>query len=142
MNRSSWRLGLSFGLGALGALAGFFLGLPGRGEFIPVVWLAAFVATLIAPGWRGLVALIAGVAVFAAILDLSDGTFGLVWLIVVILTALAVHAALSASVVLRLRALGWPAGLRDARVLLGAAAAVGLVVLFAWLANEFARNPP
>jgi hypothetical protein len=139
---SRWRLGLSFGLGAVGALSAFFFGLPGHGEFISVVWLAAFVAMLIAPGRAGFIALIAGVAVLAAILDISDGTFGLVWLIVAILTALAAHAALSASVLLRLRALGWAAGVKDSRVLGGAALAVGLVLIFVWFAGEFARNPP
>jgi hypothetical protein len=142
MSSSRWRLGLSFGLGAAGALSAFYFGLPGRGEFVPAVWAAAFGATLIAPGWPGFVALLAGVAVIAAILDISDGTFGLVWLIVAILAALAAHAALSASVLLRFRALGWAAGLKDSRVLGGAAAAVGLVLVFVWLANDFARNPP
>jgi hypothetical protein len=142
MSNSSWRLGLSFALGGVGAVSAFFFGLPGRGEFIPAVWLAAFAATLIAPGWPGFVALIGGVAVLAVILDISDGTFGLVWLIVAILTALAAHAALTASVLLRLRALGRAAGLKDSRVLGGAALAVGLVLIFVWFAGEFARNPP
>ena len=138
---SSWRLGLAFGLGGVGAVSAFFFGLPGRGEFIPAAWLAAFAATLIAPGWRGFVALIAGVSVVAAILDISDGTFSLVWLIVAILAALAAHAALSASVLLRLRTMGWKAGVADPRVLGGAALAVGLVLVFAWFVGEFARNP-
>jgi hypothetical protein len=142
MSSSSWRLGLSFALGGVGAVSAFFLGLPGRGEFIPAVWLAAFAATLIAPGWPGFVALIAGVVVLAVILDLSDVTFGLAWLIVAILTALAALAALSASVLLRLRALGWAAGLKDSRVLGGAALAVALVLIFVWFAGDVARNPP
>ena len=142
MSSSSWRLGLSFVLGGFGAWSAFFFGLPGRGEFIPAVWLAAFVAALISPGWPGFVALIAGVAVLAAILDISDGTFGLVWLIVAILTALAAHAALTASVLLRLRTLGWAGGVKDSRVLGGAALAVGLVLIFVWFAGEFARYPP
>jgi hypothetical protein len=142
MRGSGWRLGLSFALGAVGALSAFVFGLPGKGEFIPAVWLASFVALLITPGWPGFVALIAGVGVFAAILDVSDGTFGLVWLIVAILAALAAHAALSASVLLRLRALGWAAGVRDMRVLGGTALALGLVLVFAWFAVEVARNPP
>ena len=134
--------GASFALGAVGALSAFLFGLPGRGEFIPAVWLASFAAALIAPGWPGFVALIAGVAVLAVILDISDGTFGLAWLIVAILTALAAHAALSASALLRIRTLGWRAGLADSRVLGGAALAVALVLVFAWFAFEFARNPP
>ena len=142
MSSSRWRLGLAFVLGGVGAASAFFFGLPGRGEFIPAVWLAAFVATLIAPGWPGLVALMAGVAVVATILDVSDGTFGLAWLIVAILTALAAHAALSASVLLRIRTLGWRAALADSRVLGGAALAVALVLVFVWFAGEFARNPP
>ena len=142
MRGSSWRLGLSFALGAVGALSAFVFGLPGKGEFIPAVWLASFVALLATPGWPGFVALIAGVAIFATILDMSDGTFGLVWLIVAILAALAAHAALSASVLLRLRRLGWAVGLRDSRVLAGGALALGLVLVFAWFAVEFARNPP
>ena len=36
------------------------IGIPGNGEFEATIWLAAFVALLLAPGWPGFVALIAG----------------------------------------------------------------------------------
>ena len=48
-----WRLGASFLLGTAAALAGLILGIPGRGEFVPTIWLAGFAAPLIAPGWVG-----------------------------------------------------------------------------------------
>jgi hypothetical protein len=136
------RLALSFVLGAAGAVPGFVFGLPGHGEFVPGIWLPAFVAALMAPGWSGFLALIAGVTCLAAILDMSDGVFGLVFLIVAILGALAAQAALSAWALLRLRSLGWKAALGDQRFLAGAGVAIGLLLVFAWFAGEFARNPP
>ncbi len=140
--RSIWRLTAAFVLGCLGALSGFVFGMPGNGEFVPTIWLAAFVALLLAPGWPGFVALISGVTVSAALLDLSDGTFGLVFLIVAVVSALAAHGALSAYVLLRLRSLGLRTGLQDVRVLSGGGFALGVVLIFVWFAGEFARNPP
>jgi len=141
-NRSIVRLSAAFALGCLAALSGIVFGMPGRGEFVVVIWVAAFVALVIAPGWPGFVALIAGTTVSAAILDVSDGVFGLVFLIVAVVGVLASHGALSASVLTRGRALGPRASLRDERVLAGAGFAVGGVLLFVWFAAEFARNPP
>jgi hypothetical protein len=139
--RSVWRLLAAFSLGCVAALSGFVFGMPGKGEFVPIIWLAAFVAILIAPGWPGFVALISGVTVCAALLDVSDGVFGLVFLIVAIVSALAAHGALSASVLLRLRSLGLSPGSRDARVLAGGGIALVLVLIFAWFATELVRNP-
>ncbi len=136
------RLGVAFALGSVATASGFVFGMPGRGEFVPTIWLAAFVALLIAPGWLGFAALIAGVAVSAALLDLSDGVFGLIFLVAAITSALAAHGALSATVLQRVRALGWRQGLQDGPVLTGGGLAVGLVLIFAWFAGEFARNPP
>ena len=140
--RSLWRLGIAFALGAAAALSAFLLGIPGNGEFVATIWLAAFVGLLITPGWPGFVALIAGVAVGAVLIDASDGVFGLVFLIVAIVSAVAAHGALCASVLLRVRTLGWRTGLRDARVLVGGGLVLGTVLIFVWFANEFARNPP
>ena len=140
--RSVLRLLAAFLLGCAASLSGFVFGMPGNGEFVPAIWLAAFVALLLAPGRSGFVALIAGVTLSAVLLDLSDGVFGLVFLIVAIVSALAAHGALSASVLLRLRTLGWGPGLRDMRVLAGGGLALGLALLFVWVAGEFARNPP
>jgi hypothetical protein len=140
--RSIWKLGAAVVLGAAAALSGFVFGMPGHGEFVPIIWLAGFVALLIAPGWPGFVALIAGATVSAALLDVSDGTFGLVFLVVAIVSALAAHGALSASVLRRLWILGWRRGVRDERVLAGGGAVLGVALLFVWLAGDFARNPP
>ena len=140
--RSVLRLGAAFVLGVGAALSGFVFGMPGHGEFVPIIWLAGFVALLIAPGWPGFVALTAGATVAAVLLDFSDGTFGLVFLIVAIVLALAAHGALSAFVVRRVSTLGLGRGLRDQRVLVGGGAALGVALLFVWLAGDFARNPP
>lgn len=110
---SIWRLSAAFALGCAAALAGFVFGMPGNGDFVPTIWLAGFVALLVAPGWPGFAALILGAAASAALLDVSDETFGLVFLIVAVVSALAAHGALSASVLLRLRTLGWRLGMRD-----------------------------
>jgi hypothetical protein len=115
--------------------------MPGNGLFVPAMWVAGFVALLIVPGWRGFVALIAGATLTTAVLDLSDGVSGLLLLIVAIVSALAAHGALCAFVLLRLRTLGLMTGLRDARVLAGGGLAVGLVLVFVWIAGDFARNP-
>lgn len=141
-SRSILRLGTAFALGCISALSGIVFGMPGKGEFVVVIWVAAFVALLIAHGWPGFTALIAGATVSAAILDLSDGVFGLVFLIVAVVGVLAAQGALSASVLIRLREVGWSAGRRDGRVLLGAGLAIGGVLSFVWFATEFARNPP
>lgn len=137
-----WRLGVAFALGSAAALSGFVFGMPGNGLFVPAMWLAGFVALLVAPGWPGFVTLIAGATVAAALLDLSDGLSGLLLLIVAIVSALAAHGALCAFILLRLRTLGLRAGLRDTNVLAGGGLAIGLVLGFVWIAGDFARNPP
>lgn len=68
--------------------------------------------------------------------------FGLAFLIVVVVGVLAAHGALSASVLTRLRAVGWSEGRHDERVLIGTGLVIAGVVLFAWVSAEFARNPP
>lgn len=140
--RSIWRMCVAFALGCAAALSGFVFGMPGNGEFVAAIWLAGFVALLVAPGWPGFVALISGGTMSATILDVSDGVFGLVFLVVAIVAALAGHGALSASVMLRLRALGWRRGLQEPSVLAGGGLALGLVLIFVWVAGDFARNPP
>jgi len=47
--------------------------MPGNGWFVPAMWLAGFVALLIAPSWPGFVAVISDATLTAAVLDLSDG---------------------------------------------------------------------
>ena len=139
---SIWRLASAFALGCAAALSGLLFGMPGHGEFVPAIWLSAFIALLIAPGWPGFVALMAGAIVCAVLIDISDGVFGLVFLVVAIVSALAAHGALSASVLRRVRKLGWRTGLRDERVLVGGGLALGIVLIFVWFAAEFARKPP
>jgi hypothetical protein len=43
-----------------------------------VTWLAGGAAIIVAPGWPGFVALLAGATVAATFLDVLDGVFGLV----------------------------------------------------------------
>lgn len=136
------RLLLAALLGCLAPIAGFVFGMPGRGEFVPLTWAAGFVAQLVAPGRWGFLALLGGAVVTATLLDVADGTFGLVALIVAIVAALAGHGALSSWVLQRVRSLGWRGTLRDQGALVGGAVALGLVVLFAWAALELGRNPP
>lgn len=140
--RSVLRLAIALGLGTAGALSGFAFGMPGKGEFVPLMWLAGFLALLVAPGWPGFIAMISGVTVSAVLLDVSDGVSGLVLLIVVVVSALAAHGALSASVVHRLTNLGWRTGSRDSLVLAGGGVALGLALLFVWFAAEVVQNPP
>jgi hypothetical protein len=135
-------LAAAFVLGCAAAVSGFVFGMPGNGEFVPLTWLAGGAAIIVAPGWRGFVALLAGATVAATFLDVLDGVFGLVWLIVAIVVALAGHGALSASVLLRLRALGWRLGLKDPSVLRGGGVALGLALISIWVAQDLARNPP
>lgn len=137
----TWRLAAAVLLGAAAALSGFVFGLPGKGEFVALTWLAGFAALLITPGWPGFVAVITGAAVTSALLDVADGVFGLIFLIVAIVVALASHGALSAAVLQRVRTLGMRASLRDARVLGGGGVALGVVLFFVWFAGELARNP-
>jgi hypothetical protein len=137
-----WQLAVAFALGCLAPVPGFVFGMPGRGEFVPAIWSLGFVAALVAPGWRGFIAMLSGASVSALVLDVSDGTFGLVVLIVLIVTALAAHGALTASVLLAMRRVGWRRGLQDPQVRAGGAVALGLVVIFVWFATELARNPP
>ena len=139
---AAWRLGVAFVLGGGAAASGSVFGMPGHGEFVAIIWLAAFVALIIAPGWPGLIALLSGAAVSAVIIDVSDGIYGLAFLIVAVVSAVAIHGALSASVLLRLRAIGLGTGLRDSRVLAGVGLVLGLALLFALAAADFARNPP
>jgi len=135
-------VGVALALGAAAAATGVVFGMPGKGEFVPLIWLAGFLATVAAPGWAGFAALMVGAIVMSTVLDASDGVLGLVVLIVAVVAALAAHGALSAAVLLRLRAEGWRGLLRDRVFAAGAAAALGLVLVFAWIANDFARNPP
>lgn len=139
---SGLRLALAAVLGCAAATAAFVLGMPGTGAFVPTIWAIAFVAQLTVPGWLGFVALLGGVAVCATVLDVSDGTFGLVILIVVVVAALAAHGALTAAIIRHLHRLGWRLALRDERFVAGAGAAVGAVLVSAWVASDLARNPP
>ena len=82
--RSPWRLAAAFVLGCTAAVSGFVFGMPGHGEFVPLTWLAGGAAIIVAPGWPGFVALLAGATVAATFLDVLDGVFGLVWLILAI----------------------------------------------------------
>jgi hypothetical protein len=135
------RLAAAFCLGSAGGLLAYLLGIPGNGAFVPVVWVAGFVSAVVAPGWRGFLALLGGSGLSAMLLDLADGAFGLVFLVIAIVWALAGHGALSGWAVLRLRAVGPGAAVRDPRLLAGVGVVTVGALVMVWLAQEFARNP-
>ena len=141
-SRSNARLAAAFLLGAAGALIAFVFGVPGQGAFVPVLWLTGFVAAVVAPGWRGFLALLGGGALGAVLLDVVDGAFGLVLLVVTIVCVLAAHGALSGWVASRLKILGPGRALREGRVLVGLGVAMAGLVAVASLGLELARNPP
>jgi hypothetical protein len=132
---------VSFGLGFASSLSALGLDVPGNGVFEALTWIAGFVAILITPGRRGLVAVVAGATVSAAIIDASDGTMGLVFIIVTIVAGLAAHGALVGGVVRRVAVIGLRRSLRDRWVLAGSGLALGLAALFVWAAIELAANP-
>jgi hypothetical protein len=137
----AWRLGAAVVLGGAGALGAYLLGIPGSGLFVPVVWLSGLAASLIAPSIRGFLSLAGGAAVVSALADLVDGSFGLVLLVAGIVTALAAHGALAGWVLSRGRSLGPSRAYRDGPFALAAAFVLATIVMFAWLAREFAANP-
>ena len=139
---SKVRLALAFGLGVIAATSALVFGIPGNGEFIAFTWLAGLLAAFIAPGIPGFIAVVAGVTVWAALLDMADGTFGLVFLVIAIVGALAAHGELVGSVLRRIGTLGWREGLRDRTVVVRGWIAVALAALFVWSAIELGKNPP
>ena len=139
---SNARLAMAFGLGVIAATSALVFGIPGNGEFIAFTWLAGLLAAFIAPGVPGFLAVVAGVTVWAALLDVADGTFGLVFLGIAIVGALTAHGELAGSVVRRIGALGLREGLRDRTVVVRGWIAVALAALFVWFAIELGKNPP
>lgn len=136
------RLALAFALGSAAGLSALVVDVPGRGEFFALTWLAGFIAMILAPGAAGLVAVVVGAAGSAAIVDVAGGTFGLVLVIVAAVAALASHGALVGAVLRRCGTLGIKGSVGDAKVMLGAAVAVGIMLLFVWLALELGAGPP
>jgi hypothetical protein len=130
------------GLGIAVALAAFQFGIPGNGEFIVGAMLGGMAAALVRPGWPGFVALAAAITLAAIVLDMSDGVFGLAWLIVASLLLPAAGGALAGYGARRVVQLGPSAAIRDP----GAVRALGLaalvIVLIAAAAVLFAQNPP
>lgn len=134
---------IAVGLLGVGAVVvAFVTGIPGSGAFLATAWLAGLVAVLVRPGWGGLVTLAGAIAVAAVIADLSDGSSGLVALIVVSLLVPAAHGELVGSIARRVVALGPAKSIRDGRVIAGLLGAVIVVALVAFVAADFARNPP
>lgn len=129
-------------LGAAAALIAIVAGVPGRGEFLVAAWAGGVLAVLVAPGWRGFLAYIVGITVGGVVADLSDGSYGLVVLVVAVLVAPGAHGALVGTLGRRIREFGLRGAFRDPRAISGAVLVVCLALAFAWFAAEFARNPP
>lgn len=130
----------AMGVGAV-AVA-FATGIPGNGVFLVVAWLAGLAAVLVRPGWAGFLTLASATAVTAVIADMSDGVSGLVVLVVASLLVPAAHGALVGYVARRVVSLGPAKSIRDERVIGAILVAVLVVVFLAFVAADFARNPP
>jgi len=136
------RLALVGAMGVGAVVVAFATDIPGNGAFLLVAWLAGLAAVLVRPGWGGLLALAGAIAVAAVIADMSDGVFGLVALVVVSLLVPAAHGALVGYIARRVVSLGPARSIRDERVIGAVILAAVVVVLLAFVAAEFARNPP
>ena len=130
----------AMGVGAV-AVA-FATGIPGNGVFIVVAWLAGLAAVLVRPGWAGFLTLVGVIAVTAVIADMSDGVSGLVVLVVASLLVPAAHGALVGYIARRVVSLGPAKSIRDERVIGAVLVAVLVVAFLAFVAADFARNPP
>jgi hypothetical protein len=130
----------AMGVGAV-AVA-FATGIPGNGVFLVVAWLAGLAAVLVRPGWAGFLTLASATAVTAVIADMSDGVSGLVVLVVASLLVPAAHGALVGYIAWRVVSLGPAKSIRDERVIGAILVAVLVVVFLAFVAADFARNPP
>lgn len=127
----------------VGAVAvAFSPGIPGVGVFLVVAWLAGLATVLVRPGWAGFLALAGAFTVAAVIADMSDGIYGLVVLVVVSLLVPAAHGALVGYIARRVVSLGPAKSIRDERVIGAVFVAVLVVVFLAFVAADFARNPP
>jgi len=135
-----FRLGTVFALGAAAAMSALFFNVPGRGEFFLFTWLAGFFAMFVASGWRGFVAVVSGATASAVLVDLSDGAFGLVFLIVLIVAAISSNGALVATVIRRVARLGLRRSLGDRGVVVGALVALATDVFFGWVAYEVGQG--
>ncbi len=137
--RTRWlRLGLPVLLGAVAALV--TRDIPGDGSWMVACWILGAAAAVIQPSWASLAACVAGIALATVVLVSAAGQYaGLAWLVVAAEAAVLGHGFLvgaTAGRAWRLRSL------RDQRVVWGFIAAIGLVVMFLLIAQDFARNPP
>ena len=128
-------------LGSAAGASAFVLGLPGNGTFAAVVWLSAAAAVLAAPGPTTVVAYFVGLAASATVLDVADSAFGLVFLVIGVLAAIAAHGVLCAAIALRVRRVGLWSAATCPVVLTGLAIAVGAAAVMGWIALEFGRGP-
>jgi hypothetical protein len=137
--RTRWlQLGLSVLLGAVAALV--TRNIPGGASWMVACWILGAAAAVIQPSWASFAACVAGIALATVVLVGAAGQYaGLAWLVVAAEAAVLGHGFLvsaTAGRAWRLRSL------RDQRVVWGFIAAIGLVVVFVLIAQDFARNPP
>jgi hypothetical protein len=142
MRSTTWtRLGIAAFVGAAAAILTLLFGLPGRGEWIAVCWLAGLAVGLRLPGAHAWLAGLGGIALGLAVgLAVGGGSWTLVGFALLALGGVYSHGWSTAWVVRRLRKLG-SAAARDVPTLLASAALLSLVGFAVWLAMEFARNP-
>ena len=134
------RLGIAAFVGVAAATLTFLFGLPGRGEWIVVCWLAGLGVGLRLPGAHAWLAGLGGIALGLVVGVAIGGSFTLIAFALLALGSVYSHGWGTAWLVRRLRRLG-SAAVRDAPTLLVAAVLLSLVVFGAWLAYELARNP-
>jgi hypothetical protein len=135
-----WRLGLSVAIGAVAAWFTNTLDIPGDGRWIVICWALGVGAALVEASWASLAACVAGIIAMDAVFVIAVWWYtGLAWLIMAAETAVLGYGFLVGAVVQR----AWRVrSIVDRRVVTGAAAAVGLLVAFILIAQDFARNPP
>ncbi len=115
-------------------------GIPGDGSWIVACWALGFAGSAV---WRHLASYalsVGGIVAFTGFSVVAMGQYGgLAWLAVLAEAAVLGHGFLVGAVIGRAWRLR---SLRDARVVAGFLAAVGLAVLFVLIAQDLARNPP
>ena len=128
--------------GVAAALLGYWLGMPGDGEFVWITLGLGIVAGLSAGSWRGVPFAVGGAALAAvAMVVIGTAYPGLIILICAVLGGLLLIGHLAGWIIGRVvhapRALVY-----DRRVGGGIAALAGLGLAAWWVAQELARNPP
>jgi hypothetical protein len=133
-------IGIAALVGVAAATLTFVFGVPGRGEWIVVCWLAGLGIGLGLSGAHAWVAGLGGIALGLVVGVAIGGSFTLIAFALLALGGVYSHGWGTGWLVRRLRRLGSTA-IRDASTLFAGAVLVSVVALGGWLAMEFIRNP-